>query len=290
MKHIVNTLVRATLLWTLLCISVCAATTIKFTLVRDYLIVIRLTIPGTESCEFLLDTGANTTLVTPEFAQKLGLRPLDRIELVTVAGNQIIPRTKLKSLALGGKTFKDVEVLISELQTIRSVRPTICGVLGQNVLTQLNYLVDFQKQQILVEDTTELENKMCGDSIPLEIREGRAMVRTRNNWRMVLDSGIAMLSLFDASQRIKEQEFRSVTWRPMLATSDLGSRKVWHGQLPMFKLGQIALRDVPVTLFEIQASKDGRDEDGLLPLRLFHSLYFNHRRKLLLLNPLSTTQ
>lgn len=265
--------------------SVRAATPVQFTLVRDYLIVVNVAINGAGSYEFLLDTGANTTLVTPEFAQKLKLPALDRIELVTVAGTQAIPRAKLPSLSLGSKTVTEVEVLVSELAAVRSVRPSISGVLGQNVLTNFNYLVNFPRRQLVLEDEVELEQKLCGAPVPIELHEGRVLVSLQNRWRLVLDSGIAMLSFFNAAQRRHDLEFTTAKLRPMRATSDLGSRTVWQGELRSFVLGQETFTSLPVALFETQSTAEGRKEEGLLPLRLFETIYVNHRQRYLIFNP-----
>jgi predicted aspartyl protease len=265
--------------------TVRAATAVQFTLVRDYLIVASVAVNSAGAYEFLLDTGSNTTLVTPEFARQLGLQAIDRIELVTVAGSQAIPRTKLPSLSLGNKLVKNLEVLVSDLTAVRSVRATICGVLGQNFLTQFNYLIDFQQRRLTLEDDAEMEEKLCGLSLPIELHEGRALLTIQNKWRLVVDSGISMLSFFDATTRRKELTFTESKLRAMKATSDLGSRTVWHGHLPSFVIGKETFRDLPVALFEMKPSAAGRVEDGLLPLRLFASIYFNHRKNYLLLNP-----
>jgi hypothetical protein len=178
-----------------------------------------------------------------------------------------------------------LEVLVSDLTAVRSVRPTICGVLGQNVLTNFNYLIDFPRRRIVLEDDTELEQKLCGAPVPMELHERRVLVRGQNQWRLVLDSGIAMLSFFDAARRMKDLDFTDARLRPLQATSDLGSRTVWHGQLRSFAIGQETFRALPVALFETQAAAEGRVEDGLLPLRLFETIYVNHRGRYLLLNP-----
>ncbi len=267
------------------CQTVQAATTVQFTLVREYLIVVRVAVQGAGAYEFLLDTGANTSLVTPEFARQLKLQALDRIELVTVAGAQAIPRAKLPRLTLGSKTVTEVEVLVSELAAVRAAHPSISGVLGQNVLTQFNYLVDFPRRRLELEEEAEIEQKLCGTPVPMQLHEGRALVTVQNRWRFVLDSGIAMLSFFNATERMKDLEFTEAKLRPMKATSDLGSRTVWHGQLRSFVIGQEMFRALPVALFEMQTAAEGRLEDGLLPLRLFDTIYINHRQQYLFFNP-----
>ena len=43
--------------------------------------------------------------------------------------------------------------------------------------------------------------------------------------------------------------------------------------------------DLPVALMESKTAREGRIEDGLLPTSLFQSVYFNHRKKFVTLNP-----
>ena len=48
--------------------------------------VVGVYLDGDGPFDFLLDTGTSTTVVTPELAARLGLRPSDSVILITVAG------------------------------------------------------------------------------------------------------------------------------------------------------------------------------------------------------------
>lgn len=265
--------------------AIWAATPVQFTLVRDYLIVVQVTTYDAVTYPFLLDTGSNTSLVTPEFAQRLGFPIIDRIELVTVAGTRAIPRGRMNSLTLGSKTAHNLEVLVSDLQAVRSVVPNVCGVLGQNFLSQFSYLLDFSNRQMYFEENGEFENRLCGLRLPFETHEGRILVPASNHLRLVLDSAISTLSFFDAATQIKTLTFTGSKLQPMKATTDAGTRTIWQGQLQTFNIGQVTFQNLAVALFETKASGDGRVEDGLLPLRLFDSIYLNQQKKFLILNP-----
>jgi hypothetical protein len=80
------------------------SSSLQFRLVQKSLIVVPVHVNGDGPFDFLLDTGTNTTLISPDLAQRLRLRPVDRVELVTVAGSEIVPRSWLNSLTLGSKT------------------------------------------------------------------------------------------------------------------------------------------------------------------------------------------
>ncbi len=262
------------------------AAPLKFTLWRGQMIVIQIIINGTGPHDFLLDTGTNTTLVTPEFARQLRLRPIDRIELVTAAGSQILVRSELKSVSVAGQTATGVEALISELRGVRTVAPNIRGVLGMNFLARFNYLIDYRAQQLELQATGELDDRLCGVRLPLEEHAGQWLVSAPINQqrrRLVPDTGVTTLILF-------ARDKLALDWSPnpaeaRLALTDLGSRAVQHRRVRSLQLGPVKFADLPVIVLSAEQAGDGRIEDGLLPMSLFERVYFNHRRGYLVLNP-----
>lgn len=266
------------------------AAPVNFRLQRGHLIVIPVTINGAGPHDFLLDTGASTTLVTPEFARQLRLRPVDRIELVTVAGSQILARAHLSKVSVGGQHATDVEALISELREVRADAPNIQGVLGQNFLARFNYLIDYSAQQVEFETNAELENSLCGARLPLKEHEGRWLVAApinqesrQQHWRLAPDSGLATLILF-------ARDKPALDWAPetaevLFARTDHGSREVQQRRVRSLQIGSVKFSDLPLIAMAAEQAGVGRIEDGLLPTSLFQRVYFNHRRGYLILNP-----
>lgn len=272
--------------------QILAADSVKFKLMREYIIVIPVTVNGAGPYEFLLDTGTNTTLMSNEFARRIGLRPVDRVSLLTVSGTKIVLRSHLESIAVGSKSVANLEVLFSELREVRSVKSEICGVLGQNFLRRFNYLIDYRKQQIEIEDQDELENGLCGERQSIESHAGRTLISVKypsadQSWRLVLDSGMPTLLLFaPAWQRLKidwDQTGKTI----VRLKSDVSSQLVEQRRLPGFKIGNERFDDLPVILIDSQRLDEGRIEDGLLPMSLFQKIYFNHRKGYAILNPKS---
>ncbi len=126
-----KTLIYKTILvlFVLFILNVRAESQIEFRLVQKFMIVVSVEINDAERYDFLLDTGTNSSIITPEIAQKFKLRPQDRIELMTVAGKQIVPRAFLETAALGAAKAKEVEVLIADLPALRAIDKNIVGVL-----------------------------------------------------------------------------------------------------------------------------------------------------------------
>lgn len=260
-----------------------AARRVPFKLLRDYLIVIPITVNGAGPYEFLFDTGTNTTLISTEFARQLRLRPVDRIELVTIAGAQIVPRGQLASVAVGGQRAENVEALFSELREVRALKPEIVGVLGQNFLAQCNYLIDYRARQIIFEAGAELQRELRGVRWPITWHEGRVLIAGKNHGRLVLDSATATLLLFDVDRRGLKLDWAPTARSGRQARSDLGSRLVWQRQLRSLSIGGTSFYDLPAALCETE--DNDRIEDGLLPTRLFRKIYFNCRQGFVIFNP-----
>ncbi|MGH9852196.1 MAG: retroviral-like aspartic protease family protein [Blastocatellia bacterium] len=264
-----------------------AASTTQFKLLNGYVIVIPVTVNGAGPYEFLLDTGSNTTLISAEFARALRLRPVDRVELVTVAGSQIVPRAQLESLAVGARAVKNPEALFSDLREVRAIKPEIRGVLGMNFLARFNFLINYRERRIEFEDEDEMEKSLRGARLPMEWNDGRALIISdgKERLRLMLDSGTPTLILFNAGGRRLGLNWEQGEPLPLRANSDLGSRIVWQKRLRGFSVGGVNFYDLPVAVMDSKTAREGRIEDGLLPTSLFQSVYFNHRKKFVMLNP-----
>jgi predicted aspartyl protease len=263
-----------------------AAVPLKFTLLHGYLIVIPVTVNGAKPVPFLLDTGASTTLLTPEFARQLGLRAQGRMELITVTGTQILVQAQAESLAVGEHTARQVEVLISDLREVRGVAPQVCGVLGQNFLAQFNYLLDYRARQLVFEEAAELEAVLCGERLPLEMREGQLLMTAPDRqraWRFVPDSGIAGLVLFIREGQRAALELAAGA--PGQVQTDAGRRAVQPRRLRRLQLGETRFDEVLVVLLSAEPADAARFEDGLFPTSLCQRIYFNRRQGYLILNP-----
>lgn len=266
-----------------------ASTPVQFKLIRNQMIVIQVKLNGAGPFEFLLDTGTNTTIIEPELAQQLKLHPQDRLELMTVAGAQAVPRAQLGSVVLGSAVAENLEALITELPSLRALHSSIRGVLGQNFLARFNYLLDYGKRQIEFEGDGELADRMCGVRLPFEQIEGLMVVSAQAGsskaWRLVLDSASPDLILFGPLTPSNGFGivYYGAAW--LAATTSAGSQAVQQGRLRALRIGETAFADLSVTALP----PDGRAEDGLLPMSLFRAVYVNHQEHYLILNPSART-
>ena len=262
--------------------NICAASQVEFRLVQKFMIVVSVTVNDTEKLDFLLDTGTNSTIIAPEAAQKLNLHPRDRIEMITATGKQIVPRSFLQTVALGSISAKETEVLIADLPQLRAIDKKICGILGQNFLAQFNYLIDFKNKRIVFDAGGELENNLRGKKVPLENEENRLFVTVsvkQNSLRLLLDSAASNLILFQDSTNslnIERNSFAEVS-------TNTGNSSAKTAQINLLRIGDETFYDLPAVI--MSEKNENRTEDGLLPLSLFRSVYFNHTKSFVIFNP-----
>lgn len=255
---------------------------VKFRLAQDYLIIVPVRINDSETLEFLLDTGTNTSIIIPEVAARLKLRPVDRIEIVTVAGSVIAPRSFLLRLTLGGKSAENMEVLWSDLPELRRLDNRISGVLGWNFLAQFNFTLDFRERRINFADmdANQFEQTV---RVPFEKDEGRILLNLKikqTNLTFVFDSGAAGLILFASGCQKLAGQIEPNEQITQVSTN-AGKNQTRTGWLDKLQFGGKGIRGVPVALL----NKVERTEDGLLPMRLFRSVYFNNQEGYIILNP-----
>lgn len=255
---------------------------VKFRLVKDFLIIVPVQINDSETLEFLLDTGTNTSIIIPEVAARLNLRPVDRIEIVTVAGSVIAPRSFLPRLTLGGKSAENTEVLWSDLPELRRLDNRISGILGQNFLAQFNFTLDFRQRRINFADMDANQFEQTA-RVPFEKDEGRILLNLKikqTNLTFVFDSGAAGLILFASGCQKLTGQIEPSEQITQVSTN-AGKNQTRTGWLDKLQFGGKGIRRVPVALLnEVE-----RTEDGLLPMRLFRSVYFNNQEGYMILNP-----
>jgi predicted aspartyl protease len=247
--------------------------------------VVPVYLDGRGPFDFLLDTGTNSTIVTPEVAAVLDLRPEDRVTLITAAGARDVPRARLHRVAVGGSAAADVEALVSGLEELRRLDPRLCGVLGQNFLGRFDYTLDYGGRTLEFDVAGEGEPP-SGERVPYALEEGKLIVAARAEayatraLRLVLDGAATSLVIFEDARSGYALTLPS-GGSGMLLT-EAGSLEVGLARLRSLRVGGTCLRDVPVALVRDSAA---RAEDGLLPTSLFRAVYFNHGGGYVIFNP-----
>lgn len=219
---------------------------------------------------FLIDTGGQTSMLSPEVAVAVGFVPRYRVEMVSATGSTFAPAGSLDTVSLDGVSVWQMEVAVSDLAGLKRVDPTAVGVLGQSFLSRFRHRIDHRLGVIVFEEDPAT---ISGTRLPVAEVAGRPAVSLSLGW-FVLDSGAGSVTLF----RGKPRGSRS---RMTLSTLGGQSREVESTILPELDAGSVRLRKVAAVY-----CPDPRSEiDGLLPTRLFDSIYFDPAGGYVVLNP-----
>ena len=259
---------------------------VRLRLLGGRLPVVSIRIDDQGPFDFLLDTGTNSTLVTPELAARLRIRPTDRVTLITVAGEREVPRARLRKVEVGGNISADVEALVSGLEQLRRLDPRVSGVLGQNFLERFNYTLDYGGRAINFERGGVPPE---GERVPFALEEGKLIVAAfpgppvARALRLVLDAAAGGLVIFDDPPGALARSLRAQG--ASLLLTEAGSSEARSARLRSLRVGDLRFEDVPVALLRGVTGRALRGEDGLLPTSLFRAIYFNHTGGYVIFNP-----
>jgi hypothetical protein len=239
-------------------------------------VIVPVRVQGLGPFDFLLDTGADTTVVHPDLAARAGLTPTARIELVTVAGSRLVPQAP-GEVSLEGRPLGRLDVLIHDLPATRAQDPTVLGILGRDAFHATPFAIDHVRRQVV------LGGPPAAGGVPYEEVGGRPVVWAHLRCggpplRLALDSGASGLILFAGARPLP-----LVTDGRRAAQTNAGTAWVRAARLESLCVGRARLGELRVAVLDTSAGPRG--EDGLLPTSLFARVHFDPRAKTVKLDP-----
>ncbi len=236
---------------------------------------------GGQDNTFLLDTGATITVISERLATKAGVARQGTARLQTSAGLVPLALARVDKIKIGGRLIEGQAVLIGDLGRLFRLDGDIEGILGQDILSRFNYILDRRHRKLEIEGDSDA-GIPSGTRLSFERRGGKIYVRAAGGaLRLMLDSGSAYLILFeDAVRELHPVVLDSGGTEVM--SSLVGRREFLMALIPDLPIGDTRLRNVQALL---TARQSGRYEDGFLPLHFFDSIYINNTGNFLILNP-----
>src|SRR5579864_115663 len=204
---------------------------------------------------FLLDTGSTLNHLEPRLAQSIGLKATFDTVLRSATGMIRASGTDGIEVTMQSVTASGQTVLFAGLDAVHHLAPDIRGILGQDFLSQFNYLVDLRKHRLAF---GKLELDGTGTRVPFRIVDGRQVVTTSLG-SLVLDSGADLMVRFGVEPTDAMQEMRTMSGSVQVGT-------VWS---TLFIDGRRFWRGEAVALPHSEEAGVG----GLLPMALFNTVY-----------------
>jgi predicted aspartyl protease len=223
--------------------------------------------------EFIFDTGAGTSLVSPDLAKRLRLAVLGSKEGQTAGGKVSVSLAKIHSLAVGSAKLIDVDVGIVDLSQIEeAVKAKIFGDLGYNFLRHFRVTIDYRQHEIRFEDPkrmnyfggparTDIPIRLANAAKPLILVDVYA--NDRGPWQFAIDTGTSTTAI--TTQLAKELG---------LATTPVGAGRSGDAQIAMsggtldsFRIGDVKVDKMAVVVadfFATLSSAVGAKLDGIV--------------------------
>ncbi len=260
---------------------------------RGYLMIAGVTINDHGPIAFLIDTGTNTTLIDPQLAAELSLKPKDRLQLTSLSNSAGVPRYFLQKVNLGSAALSNLEALAVPLTQLSALDHNIRGILGMNFLLHFSFRLDYDHSSVEIYPFPETAHIPDGLRVPVQINESRLLIAVASSaaphgtLKLALDSGISQFLVFH--DRIVSQHENSKPSpqpkRVMQVSTNLAHQTATTELLQDISISQAHLPDQEVVVLRNDLLKPSDPQDGLLPAVLFHSVFFDRMTATLIVSP-----
>ena len=237
------------------------------------LILLPTQVNGAGPFDFILDTGAGTSLLSAELAQQLNIKVLGTKEGQSAGGKVSVSLAKIESLALGHARIEDVEVGIVDLGHIaKAIGTKIDGDVGYNFLKHFRVTIDYQIGEIRFDDPkrferlgksakTEVPLRLASPSKPLVLVDVHA--NGRGPFQFAIDTGTSTTAI---APEVARQ--LGIEGSPIGPLTTGGSQvNVTAGNLKSFQVGGARIDDLVVVVadfFAMLSQAVGAKLDGIV--------------------------
>jgi predicted aspartyl protease len=259
-----------------------ASDRLHFKVIAGSVIVVPVLVNGRGPYDFVLDTGAESTLIDTDLAGELGVTPVDRMRLDSSNGSTVLARAFADKISVGAMRVLNSEVLIGSLDAVHTIDPHIRGMVGQSFLRHFDYILDN------VHSTLELVidpgQPTAIQGIRLGLRRTHALpivTATLNDSlhaHLLLDSGASNLTLYRDAGKVVWRY--SGTLSKAELRSSLRANQVAIGRIPYMEVAGYPFRNIEAALLNTNSNGE---VDGMLPTNLFSKVYFNNSEAYIIL-------
>jgi predicted aspartyl protease len=237
-------------------------------------IITTVTLDGSGPYRMLVDTGANHSSISDRAAHDIGAPVIARGEVSSQTGVREYPIVRVDRLAVGPITLSATPTVMPAGDFAHA--GTIDGVLGQDVLANQRYTIDYRRLHIVWENVESIPAPSRSEStLPLTFVEGLPMVELRQGssvLQLVADSGAGALLLSQSAGRtLPTMKDGGGLVR---VDSFQGSRMARSVVIAQLRIGGTLFQALPAVVIEPSDSPASRC-DGLLPLHIFDRVTFD---------------
>ena len=209
-----------------------------------------VTIEGQGPFRFMIDTGAQATVVTRGLRDRLGLHSLGQATLVGMAATKQVELVQLNGLEFAARVFDALHAPMLEEAHIGAD-----GILGLDSLQDLRVLIDFKKQSIAVDNSRALGGDR-GYEIIVRARNqlGRLIITDAMvdgvRTAVIIDTGAqGSMGNLALQRRLRSQHGGNVTTTDVTGTTTTSP----FGYARTIEIGRMRLSGLPIAYSDAPA-------------------------------------
>ncbi|HEV3243136.1 MAG TPA: retropepsin-like aspartic protease [Chthoniobacterales bacterium] len=223
--------------------------------------------------DFILDTGAGTSLLTPKLAKQLKVKIVGSKEGQSAGGKVAVSLAKADSLAVGDARIGDVDLGVVDLAHVgKTIGAKIDGDLGYNFLKHFRVTINYRDCEIRFDDPkrveaveraakTEVPIRLASPAKPLLLID--VHLNGRGPFQFAIDTGTSTTAI--TPQLASEL---GVANSPIGTGTTAGARvDVRAGNIESFQLGGAKIDNMTVVVadfFEMLSAAIGAKLDGIV--------------------------
>jgi predicted aspartyl protease len=262
--------------------------------------IVKVSINGNGPYDFVLDTGANTTLVKRELLLKLNIPVRETVTVTTSVGESKYQCAIAQSIEIAGLSVEGLEINTLEGDEPGLPRGQVQGILGENFLRHFDLLIDNKQHTLVLDRESSLEDTLSGEhlrflafgSYQSDSTPNRIVVQLKvpslllKPLFFVIDSGASSAVIYPVAGGVALRAMQNS--QPGIMRG-LDESRTCGVQTTTLELGTGSFRGIDVVACE-GLTRNKMDSDGLLPTRIFQQFFISHRGGYVIANPQLTTK
>ena len=206
---------------------------------------------GTGPYRFVVDSGADTSVVGERLANALKLQPGSRVLLNGITDSAWVDRVKVDELTVGPTSVWDLQ-----LPVLKDLDIGAEGMIGLDALVEQRLLLDFEKRTISVDDASRPVPQMDGEIVVVAKLQRGQLILTQvkagtTTVDAVVDTGsevtIGNTALRDKLFKRYSDKFEEIEVAGVTGVIT----KLQLVRVPEVKLGSVTLQNVPIAFADV---------------------------------------
>lgn len=218
---------------------------------RETRLSVEVRVNGRGPYQFVVDSGADTSVVGLRIAHDLQLPLGTPVTLHNMTDRNIVDRVRVDSLTLGPSTIRNLQ-----LPALREADLGGAGMIGIDALARQRLMLDFEEKLIRVEDASKPVRSMPGDIVvTARLHRGQLILTEVKAGRVTLDAvvdtgsqiSIGNSALRDLLVRRRLHKLETVTAIGVTGTSV----ELQIARIDELRLGSVTLSNVPIAFADV---------------------------------------